>query len=60
MFRSVITVFAGYWKPTWRTRMWVALFFLSVRLQARLGFAPPHTGPAAHAVPRSVADHAAS
>ena len=60
IFRSVITVFAGYWRPSWITRFWIAMFFLSVRLQARLGFAPPHAGPAAHPVPRSVADHAAS
>jgi 2-polyprenyl-6-methoxyphenol hydroxylase-like FAD-dependent oxidoreductase len=42
MFRSVITIFAGYWRPSWTTRCWVALFFLSVRLQARLGFAASH------------------
>jgi flavin-dependent dehydrogenase len=42
MFRSVITVFAGYWHPSWLTRVWVALFFLSVRLQARFGVVPSH------------------
>jgi flavin-dependent dehydrogenase len=42
IFRSVITVFAGYWRPSLVTRVWVVLFFLSVRLQARLGFAPSH------------------
>jgi hypothetical protein len=42
MFRAIVTVFAGYWRPSWMTRVWVALFFLSTRLQARLGFAPSH------------------
>jgi FADH2-dependent halogenase len=42
MFRAVVTVFAGYWRPSWMTRIWVALFFLTVRLQARFGFAPSH------------------
>jgi flavin-dependent dehydrogenase len=44
MFRAVITVFAGYWRPSLIARVWIALFFLSVRLQARFGFAPPHLG----------------
>ena len=44
MFRAVITVFAGYWRPSPIARLWIALFFLSVRLQARIGFAPPHLG----------------
>ena len=42
MFRSVVTVFAGYWQPSWIARIWVWLFFLSVRLQARFHFAPSH------------------
>jgi flavin-dependent dehydrogenase len=33
MFRALVTVFAGYWNPTRRTRQWVALFFLLVKLQ---------------------------
>lgn len=45
LFRAVVTVFAGYWRPTWLTRLWVAAFFASVRLQARLRFAPSHTEP---------------
>jgi hypothetical protein len=42
IFRSVITVFAGYWRPSRVTRIWVWLFFLSVRMQARFHFAPSH------------------
>ena len=42
MFRAVVTVLAGYWRPSLATRAWLALFFLSVRLQQRLGFAPSH------------------
>jgi flavin-dependent dehydrogenase len=42
IFRAVITVFAGYWRPSWLTRAWVALFFLSVGLQSRIGFAASH------------------
>ena len=42
MFQAVITVLAGCWRPGWTTRLWLGLFFLSVRLQARLKFAPSH------------------
>ena len=42
MFRAVVTVLAGYWRPSFVTRAWLALFFLSVRLQQRFGFAPSH------------------
>ncbi len=42
LFRAVVTVLAGYWRPSWRTRIALRLFFLSVRLQARLGFEPPY------------------
>jgi flavin-dependent dehydrogenase len=47
MFRSVIAIFAGYWHPSWLTRVWVALFFFSVQLQARFGVAPSHLEAAA-------------
>jgi len=54
MFRSLVTVFAGYWRPPLTTRMWVAAFFVLVRLQRwiriapRLGAHPMEThGPAA-------------
>jgi len=40
MFRALVTVFAGYWQPPLGTRIWVALFFLLVRLQRVFGFAP--------------------
>jgi flavin-dependent dehydrogenase len=39
MFRAVVTVLAGYWRPSLATRVWLALFFLSVRLQQRFGLA---------------------
>ena len=42
LFRGVVTVLAGYWRPRPITRVWIWLFFLSVRLQARLRFAPSH------------------
>lgn len=41
MFRALITVFAGYWKPSLKTRIWVALFFLLVRLQRYVHLVPP-------------------
>jgi len=41
MFRSLVTVFAGYWRPPPITRMWVWLFFLLVRLQRWVRFSPP-------------------
>jgi flavin-dependent dehydrogenase len=47
IFHAVITVFAGYWRPSWVTRRWVSLFFSSVRLQARFGFEPPYSGSSA-------------
>jgi flavin-dependent dehydrogenase len=40
MFRSMVTVFAGYWRPSLIARAWVALFFVLVRLQRMVGFAP--------------------
>jgi flavin-dependent dehydrogenase len=40
MFRALVTVFAGYWKPSRGTRQWVALFFLLVRLQRLLRMLP--------------------
>jgi flavin-dependent dehydrogenase len=40
MFRSLVTVFAGYWRPSLVTRMWIALFFLLVRLQRWVRFSP--------------------
>jgi flavin-dependent dehydrogenase len=39
IFRALITVFAGYWRPTLLTRVWVALFFMLVRLQRTVPFA---------------------
>ena len=44
MFRAIITVLAGYWRPSWTTRVWLRLFFLSVRLQERFRFEPSHLG----------------
>ena len=46
IFRSLVTVFAGYWKPTLVTRFWVAAFFFLVRLQRRFKFAPSFTSEA--------------
>jgi FADH2-dependent halogenase len=40
MFRALVTVFAGYWRPSLVTRVWVSLFFLLVRLQRLARFAP--------------------
>ena len=55
MFRAIITVFAGYWRPSWIARAWVSLFFLSVRLQSRIGFAPSHLDGATDQVPAPAA-----
>ena len=40
IFRSLVSVFAGYWKPSLATRFWVGAFFTLVRLQRWVGFAP--------------------
>src|SRR6202163_3320768 len=60
MFRALVTVFAGYWRPSLATRMWVWLFFQLVRVQrlvrvispsvsrgsaVRLGHESQHTEP---------------
>jgi len=42
MFRAVITVLAGYWRPSLVSRVWLHLFFLSVRMQAKFGFERSH------------------
>jgi flavin-dependent dehydrogenase len=47
MFRSLVTVFAGYWHPTLVTRLWVACFFLLVRLQRYMPLVP-RTSPVRH------------
>ena len=38
MFRAIVTVLAGYWRPSWVARVWLQLFFLIVRLQERFKF----------------------
>ena len=47
MFTAIITVLAGYWHPSWRARVWLWVFFLTVRLQVRLKFAPSYLQPVA-------------
>ena len=42
MFRAIVTVLAGYWHPSWTSRVWLRLFFLVVRLQRRFGMVPSH------------------
>jgi flavin-dependent dehydrogenase len=43
IFRAMVSVFAGYWRPAPVTRFWVAVFFVLVRLQRRFRFAPSFT-----------------
>jgi len=40
LFRAVVTVLAGCWRPTWRTRGLVELFFLAVAAQRRFDLVP--------------------
>jgi flavin-dependent dehydrogenase len=40
LFKSLVTVFAGYWRPSLTTRVWVRVFFGLVRLQGWIRFAP--------------------
>jgi hypothetical protein len=42
IFHAVVTVFAGYWRPSLATRFWIAMFFLVVRLQAWFRITPSH------------------
>jgi flavin-dependent dehydrogenase len=44
MFQAVVTVLAGYWRPPWRQRVWLWLFFLVVFMQKRLSLVPSHLG----------------
>lgn len=41
IFRAVITVLAGHWRVSWRTRALLELFFLAVRVQRRFRIAEP-------------------
>jgi flavin-dependent dehydrogenase len=47
MFRALVTIFAGYWRPSFATRAWIGTFFLMVRVQrwtrARHPGTDPHT-----------------
>jgi flavin-dependent dehydrogenase len=47
MFRAVVTVLAGYWRPSPLTRLWIVRFFRAVRRQQRTQFARSHLGAAA-------------
>ncbi len=40
LFRAVVTVLAGVWRPRWRTRFLLATFFFAVSMQHLLRFAP--------------------
>lgn len=42
MFRAIITVLAGYWRPSLVSRIWLRLFFLSVQMQDRFKFERSH------------------
>jgi len=44
MFRAIVTVLAGRWRPSWTARVWLELFFLIVRLQERFKFEASHLG----------------
>ncbi len=54
VFRSLVTIFAGYWHPSLRTRAWVRAFFILVWLQRYIRIAPPIVS-APHSVPRPAA-----
>jgi flavin-dependent dehydrogenase len=42
MFHAVVTVLAGYWRPSLASRFWLWLFFLSVRMQEWFHFEQSH------------------
>ena len=54
LFRAVVAVLAGYWRPRRSTRALLWLFFISVRLQARFGFAASHLRDAKDVAPEDV------
>ena len=41
IFNAIVTHFAGYWRPSLTTRLWVTLFFALVWLQRFVPIAPP-------------------
>ncbi len=41
LFRAVVTVLAGQWQPSWRTRLLVELFFFFVAIQRRIRLVEP-------------------
>ena len=43
MFRSLVSIFAGYWRPSLTSRLWIRSFFVLVWLQRLIGFAPHQT-----------------
>jgi len=43
MFRSLVSIFAGYWRPSLVSRLWIDAFFALVWLQRRIRFAPRQT-----------------
>jgi flavin-dependent dehydrogenase len=45
LFRAAVTVLAGHWRPSWTTRVWLQLFFLSVKMQERFHFERSHLRP---------------
>jgi 2-polyprenyl-6-methoxyphenol hydroxylase-like FAD-dependent oxidoreductase len=56
IFRSLITSFAGYWRPSITTRAWQSLFFALVWLRNRVPAASRGVEAAAGLVPKRSAD----
>jgi flavin-dependent dehydrogenase len=46
LFRAVVTVLAGNWRPSWLTRFWLNVFFLVVWLQSWIRFERSYLSPA--------------
>jgi flavin-dependent dehydrogenase len=51
VFRSVVSILAGYWKPSLPTRFWIGAFFVLVRLQRWIRVAPSVSRSAARQEP---------
>jgi flavin-dependent dehydrogenase len=43
MFQSLVSIFAGYWRPSLVSRLWIAAFFFLVRVQRFVRIAPTQT-----------------
>jgi flavin-dependent dehydrogenase len=60
MFRSLVSIFAGYWHPSLTSRLWIDAFFFLVWLQRWVRIAPTQTWRAQEATHARAVSHSDS